>query len=244
MLTKLHTAITTCRACPRLVTYREEIARQKRRAYADERYWGRPIPGFGDPNGWLLIVGLAPGAHGANRTGRVFTGDRSGDFLYSALHRAGLASQPESTGVGDGLELTGVYILTALRCAPPDNRPAPEELVRCAGFLDREISLVRARVVLALGKIAWDSVLGHASRVFGAVPRPRPKFSHGAEVELGEGRRALHMVGSFHVSQQNTFTGRLTESMFDRVLGTCRALAEGARQGLRPRSRSNVRPPE
>jgi uracil-DNA glycosylase family 4 len=205
-----------CRACPRLVAWREQVAREKRRAYRDQEYWGKPVPGFGDPRAWLLVVGLAPGAHGANRTGRMFTGDGSGDFLYPALHRAGLAAQPESVARDDGQALTGAFITAACRCAPPDNRPAPEELERCAPFLDRELeALGGVRVVLALGAIAWEAVLAHVARGQGAPIRPKPRFAHGAELVLPGGRT---LIGSYHVSRQNTQTGRLTPEMFDAVL--------------------------
>ncbi|HET9599729.1 MAG TPA: uracil-DNA glycosylase [Anaeromyxobacteraceae bacterium] len=214
--------MTSCRACPRLVAWREEVARVKRRAYRDEVYWGRPVPGFGDPRARLLLVGLAPGAHGANRTGRMFTGDASGDFLYAALHRAGLASQPTSERRGDGLALRGAFISAAARCAPPDNAPAPDELRRCAPFLDRELALLGPRAILALGAIAWDAVLAALARGGAELPRPRPRFGHGAELRLA-GAPAL--VGSFHVSRQNTQTGRLTPAMFDAVLARAVALA-------------------
>jgi len=239
-LKTLAAEIEACRACPRLTRYLAAVAREKRKAYADQEYWARPVPGFGDPKAWLLVVGLAPGAHGANRTGRVFTGDRSGDFLYAALHRAGLASQPTSTGRDDGLALSGVYILTALRCAPPANKPETTELSRCASFLDREIELVSPSVVLALGKIGWDSFVAHASRVGEprfAIPSPKPAFSHGAEAWLG----ATPLVGSYHVSQQNTFTGKLTEAMFDRVLARCAELRELAENGQPRRNRHGER---
>jgi uracil-DNA glycosylase family 4 len=196
----------------------------KRRAYRDETYWGRPVPGFGDPRARLLLVGLAPGAHGANRTGRMFTGDSSGDFLYAALHRAGLASQPTSERRGDGLALRGTFISAAARCAPPDNAPAPDELRRCAPFLDRELALLAPRAVLALGAIAWDAVLDALSRAGAELPRPRPRFRHAGELRLA-GAPAL--VGSFHVSRQNTQTGRLTPAMFDAVLARAAALAAG-----------------
>jgi uracil-DNA glycosylase len=207
--------VVRCRACPRLVAWREQVARLKRRAYRDEPYWGRPVPGFGDARARLVVVGLAPGAHGANRTGRMFTGDTSGDFLYAALHRAGLASQPRSERRGDGLRLRGCFITAACRCVPPENRPTPEELGRCGPFLDREIDLLRPRAVLALGAIAWDAALAAFARAGAAVPRPRPRFAHGAEVRLA-GAPAL--VGSYHVSRQNTNTGRLTAEMFEAVV--------------------------
>jgi uracil-DNA glycosylase family 4 len=207
-LPRLASEIVACRACPRLVAWREEVARTKRRAYRDETYWGRPIPGFGDPNARLVIVGLAPGAHGGNRTGRVFTGDRSGDFLYAALHRAGFANQPTSTARDDGLSLHDAFVTLTVRCVPPDNRPNLDEVRRCAPFLAREVAqLPRARVLLALGALAWNACLALAGA-------PRVKFAHGVE-RLG-GR--WNLLGSYHVSQQNTQTGRLTEEMFDEVL--------------------------
>jgi uracil-DNA glycosylase family 4 len=214
--------IARCRACPRLVRWREEVARTKRRAYRDDDYWGRPVPGFGDPAARLLVVGLAPGAHGANRTGRMFTGDGSGDFLYAALHRAGLASQPESRARGDGLVLRGVFITAAGRCAPPDNKPAPEELARCAPFLDRELALLPVRAILCLGAIAFDAALAALARRGVPLPSPRPRFAHGAEVLLPG---APPVVASFHVSRQNTQTGRLTAAMFDAVVARAKALA-------------------
>lgn len=217
-LEKLDAEIAGCRACPRLVAHREEVARTKRRRYLHESYWGNPVLGFGDRAGPLVILGLAPGAHGANRTGRVFTGDRSGDFLFAALHRIGLASQPSSERRDDGLLLRGVYVTLAARCAPPGNRPAPEEVQRCGGWLDRELALLRPRVVLALGAIAWNAFLDHLRRGGTALPRPRPRFAHDASLEL-DGRPLL--LGSYHVSQQNTQTGRLTIEAFERTL--CRA---------------------
>jgi uracil-DNA glycosylase family 4 len=214
--------VVACRACPRLVEWRERVAREKRAAFADEEYWGRPVPGFGDPAARLVVVGLAPAAHGANRTGRMFTGDRSGDFLYAGLHRAGYANQPTSTHRGDGLVLTGAWITAPVRCAPPATKPTATELATCRGYLDRELAaLTGARVVLALGGIAlatlatlWDL-------------RPRPRFAHGAEVEVPARPGlpgGLTVVCSYHVSQQNTFTGRLTPAMFDEVLARAREL--------------------
>lgn len=215
---RLQAKVTACRACPRLVSWREQVAMEKRAAFRDEEYWGAPVPGFGDPGARLLIVGLAPAAHGANRTGRMFTGDRSGDWLYRALHRAGLANQPGSTNRGDGLELRDTWITAAVRCAPPGNRPTPEERDTCADWLSREIALLPdLRVVVALGGFGWDALLRVLDGRGWEVPRPKPKFGHLARVELtGEGRR-LTLVGSYHPSQQNTFTGRLTEAMFDAV---------------------------
>jgi len=216
-LAELGARITDCRRCPRLVAWREEVARGKRRAYADEEYWGRPVPGFGDPTARLLIVGLAPGAHGANRTGRMFTGDRSGDVLYAALHRAGLASQPTSTGRDDGLRLTGAWITAPVRCAPPANRPTTEERDACAPYLAAELALLPWRAVLALGAFGWDAVVRHVG-----VAGPRPRFGHGATATLADGRP---LVGSYHVSQQNTFTGRLTPAMLDDAVRTASRLA-------------------
>ncbi len=210
-----------CRACPRLVAWRERVAREKRRAFRDEDYWGRPVPGFGDPRAWLLVVGLAPAAHGANRTGRMFTGDSSGDFLYAALHRAGLASQPGSRHRGDGLALSGAFVTAACRCAPPQNRPSREELDRCAPFLDREAAaLPGVRVVLCLGAVAWEAALGHLRRRGLPLPRPRPRFGHGAELALPG---APLLLGSYHVSRQNTQTGRLAPAMLDRILARAAA---------------------
>jgi uracil-DNA glycosylase family 4 len=208
----LHARLVDCRRCPRLVEWREQVAREKRAAFADEEYWGRPVPGFGDPRARLVIVGLAPAAHGANRTGRMFTGDRSGDFLYAALHRAGYASQPTSRRPGDGLTLTDCFITAPVRCAPPANKPLPSERDNCAPWLEAELALLdRARVFLCLGAIGWAAALR-------ALGGPRgAKFAHGAETTAG----AYAVVASFHVSQQNTFTGRLTPAMFDAVLDRC-----------------------
>nr|WP_211193698.1 uracil-DNA glycosylase [Pyxidicoccus fallax] len=223
---KLHKEIVDCRACPRLVEWREEVARVKRRAYRDWNYWGRPVPGFGDPKARLIIVGLAPAAHGANRTGRVFTGDRSGDFLFAGLHRAGFANQPTSEHREDGLILKDAFIVAAARCAPPDNKPLPEELARCAPFLDREMSLLPGRVLLALGAIGWNAALSSLERSGVELASPRPAFGHGAEVLLPGGRT---LMGCYHVSQQNTQTGRLTPAMFDAVMARVRVLLEGKR---------------
>lgn len=221
-LPELSDLIVRCRACPRLVAWREEVARVKRRAFRAEPYWGRPVPGFGDPAARVVLVGLAPAAHGANRTGRMFTGDRSGDFLYAALHRAGLASQPASRARGDGLALRGAYVTAACRCAPPENRPAPDELSRCAPFLDAELALLGPAVLVALGAVAWDAALGALARAGHPIPRPRPRFGHAAELRL-PGAPAL--LGSYHPSQQNTQTGRLTPAMLDAVLAQALALA-------------------
>jgi len=214
-LEALNQEIIACQRCPRLVSYCAQVAQTKRAAYAGQEYWGRPVPGWGDPSAWLWIIGLAPGAHGANRTGRMFTGDRSGDFLYAALHRAGLASQPTSTTRQDGLTLKGVYISAAGRCAPPDNKPTPEELKNCRPYLEEELKLLKnTRVLLALGKIAFDAGLSVLAGQGIAIPRPRPVFAHGAVYPLG----SYTLAASYHVSQQNTFTGRLTPAMLDKIL--------------------------
>jgi uracil-DNA glycosylase family 4 len=218
-LPTLDAYVSVCRACPRLVAWREEVAVTKRAAFADQPYWGRPAPSFGDPHPEILIVGLAPAAHGANRTGRMFTGDRSGDWLYAALHRAGYASQPSSTAAGDGQTLTGVRIVAAAHCAPPANKPTPAELSTCALWFDRDLELsLPLHSILALGGIAWSAVLGAAKRLGWVVPAPRPTFAHGAETVLGTPRGDVRLVASYHVSQQNTFTGRLTEDMLDAVM--------------------------
>ena len=218
----LHREIIQCRACPRLVAWREEVARVKVRRFRDWTYWGRPVPGFGDPRARLLIVGLAPAANGANRTGRMFTGDRSGDFLYAALHRAGLASQAEAVHRNDGLKLASVFITAPCRCAPPENKPLPEELQRCGGWLDREVALLPSvRVVLALGSIGWAATLAQFARRGLDLPRPRPQFAHGAESPIPGGPTLL---GCYHVSQQNTNTGKLTPKMIDAVLRRAKSL--------------------
>jgi len=213
--------VSRCRLCPRLVAWREEVARTGRAAYAGQTYWGRGVPGFGDADARLLIVGLAPAAHGANRTGRMFTGDRSGDWLFAALHRAGLASQPTSTSRDDGLTLRGVYVTAAVHCAPPGNKPDPTERAACAPYLARELALLHPAVVLALGQFAWQAVAVH----YGL--RPRPAFGHLAECALPGG---ITLLGSYHPSQQNTFTGTLTEPMFDAVFTRARTLMEEATQ--------------
>jgi uracil-DNA glycosylase family 4 len=229
---QLERDVITCQACPRLRDYCQAVAQTKRRAYLDWTYWGRPVPGFGDPEAWLWIVGLAPAAHGANRTGRMFTGDRSGDFLYAALHRAGLASQPHAVSRDDGLRLTGCYISASARCAPPDNKPLPEELRRCSVYLDREWDLLsKKRVILALGRIAWDASLALVRR-HTQHPCRGANFAHGSILKCGD---ALAVVGSYHVSQQNTFTGRLTPEMMDSVLRNCRDLAAPIRRPRSPR---------
>ncbi len=221
-LAALDARTTVCRACPRLVEWRESVATTGRRAsFADQPYWGRPVASFGDPEAEVLVVGLAPAANGANRTGRMFTGDRSGDWLYAALFRAGYASQPSSVAAGDGLHLTGIRIAATVRCAPPANKPTTEEKATCAPWLDRELELTepQLRSILALGLIGWDATIGAARRRGWHVPSPKPRFTHGAESTLttADGRE-VRLVGSYHVSQQNTFTGKLTGPMFDEVL--------------------------
>jgi uracil-DNA glycosylase family 4 len=217
-LDDLEREIVDCRRCPRLVAWREELAHTKRAAFSDEEYWGRPVPGFGDPRAGIVVLGLAPAGHGANRTGRVFTGDRSADFLYTGLHRAGLANQPVSISRDDGLALTGCWVTAAVRCAPPQNRPLPAERDACAGYLVRELVLLeRARVVICLGAFAWDA----AWRNLAPDVRPRPRFGHGVEAQAG----GLALLGCFHPSQQNTFTGKLTPPMLDDVLARAIAVA-------------------
>lgn len=209
--------VIDCRRCARLVDWREHVAREKRAAYADESYWGRPVPAFGDAEAAVIVVGLAPAAHGANRTGRMFTGDRSGDWLFGSLYRTGFANQPTSTSRDDGLELTDAWVTAPVRCAPPTNRPTTEERDACAPYLAAEFDLVPWRVAVALGGFAWDAVLRHRG-----WDGRKPRFGHGAEATLPDGRTLL---GSYHVSQQNTFTGRLTEPMLDDVFQRARRLA-------------------
>jgi uracil-DNA glycosylase family 4 len=232
-LRDLASEITSCTRCPRLVEWRERSAAEPPRRYLGERYWARPLPGFGDPKAAILIVGLAPAAHGGNRTGRVFTGDRSGDWLYAALHRAGLANQPTSVSADDGLRLQGAYVTAVNRCPPPKNRPTTEERDNCLPYLVRELRLLRtARVIVALGSFAWTGSLLALAECGATLPRPRPRFGHGVEVSLGtsEGgrRHEWSMVGCFHPSQQNTFTGKLTEPMLDSVFARAVVLAGGA----------------
>jgi uracil-DNA glycosylase len=208
--------VSACRKCPRLVKYREKVAREKRRAFRDWEYWGRGVPGFGDANAKLFILGLAPAAHGGNRTGRVFTGDRSGDFLYKALYEAGFANQPTSVKRNDGLKLTGAYIAAAVRCAPPANKPLPGEIENCRGYLRRELERLRPKAILALGKIAWDAYLEILKRDGKIESRAAYRFAHGAEAEIADDLPRL--FGVYHPSQQNTQTGRLTEAMYTSVL--------------------------
>lgn len=222
---KLRREIESCRACPRLVRWRESVARDKRAAYRSDVYWGRPVAGFGDAKARIVVLGLAPGAHGANRTGRVFTGDRSGDWLFRAMHRAGLANQPESQNRDDGLVLSDAFVTVAVRCAPPDNSPTPLERKKCAPYLEREMTMLKqARVVVCLGNFAYVAACEH----FGVARRP--KFGHGLVVPIDNAVAGgnMHLVCSYHPSQQNTFTGRLTEPMLDAVFATALRLARGA----------------
>ncbi|HEU4540843.1 MAG TPA: uracil-DNA glycosylase [Jiangellaceae bacterium] len=214
-LDEVNARSSVCRACPRLVAWREEVAAGKRRAFDAHPYWGRPVPGWGDGAPRILVVGLAPAAHGGNRTGRIFTGDRSGDWLFAAMHRAGLANQATSIHSGDGLALTGTRVVATVRCAPPANKPTPAERDACAHWLDREVALVlpSVRAVVALGSYAWAATFGTLRRNGAAVPRPRPRFGHGAEARIG----GITVLGCFHPSQQNTFTGKLTEGMLEAV---------------------------
>jgi uracil-DNA glycosylase len=221
-LGELTAAITSCRRCPRLVAWREQVAEEKRAAFAGEVYWGRPVPGFGDAEAGLVVIGLAPAAHGANRTGRMFTGDRSGDWLYRAMFRAGFANQPESNAIDDGLELTGAWVTAPVRCAPPANKPTVEERDNCREWLDRELVLLDPAVYVVLGDYAYRSLWSHLERRGLIMPRPRPPFGHGAEVALPGGPVIL---ASYHPSQQNTFTGRLTEAMLDAVFERAAELA-------------------
>ncbi len=224
-LVSLEARQSVCRACPRLVKWREQVAVERRAAFADQEYWGRPAPGFGDPAARILVVGLAPAAHGANRTGRVFTGDRSGDWLFASMHRAGLSNQSTSIASDDGLVLLGARVVAAVRCAPPANKPTPAERDTCAPWLDRELALLRptVRVMVGLGGFAWTACLAALRRAGGAVPSPTPRFGHGAEVVVD----GVCLIGSYHPSQQNTFTGRLTESMLDAVFSRAGTLAAG-----------------
>jgi uracil-DNA glycosylase family 4 len=229
---RLEAQVTGCERCPRLIAHCREVARVKRRAYRNDDYWGRPVPGFGDREAAILFLGLAPAAHGANRTGRMFTGDGSGDWLYGALHRAGLASQAEARSRDDGLKLKHAFVSAVGRCAPPGNRPTRDEIDNCSGYLDREIELLgNLRVVVALGKIAWDAALRRVGRVApDGLPRPRPAFAHGTRTRLplGPGASTIWLMASYHPSRQNTQTGRLTRPMLDGVVAAAARAAAGA----------------
>jgi uracil-DNA glycosylase family 4 len=215
--------IVDCRRCPRLVEWRETVALDKRAAFVDEEYWGKPVPGFGDPHAGVVVVGLAPAAHGANRTGRMFTGDRSGDWLYRAMWRTGFANRPESSGRDDGLRLSGAWVTAPVRCAPPQNKPTIDERDACAAWFDRELAILAPSVLVALGDFAYRSIWRYLADTNHDVPRPRPRFAHGLEVGILDGPVIL---ASFHPSQQNTFTGRLTEEMLDRVFRRARELVD------------------
>ncbi|MGV9614120.1 uracil-DNA glycosylase [Nocardia xishanensis] len=234
-LAELDASVSDCFACPRLVAWRERVAREKRAAFRDETYWGRPVPGFGPDDARLLIIGLAPAAHGGNRTGRMFTGDRSGDVLYAAMHAVGLANQPTSVRRDDGLALLGARVTAPVHCAPPDNKPAPDERDRCRGWLDLELGLLAptVRAVVVLGAFGWQAALPALAEAGWVVPRPRPKFGHGVRYTLPPAvadRAELELFGCYHVSQQNTFTGRLTPAMLEQVLAEAATAA-----GLHPR---------
>jgi uracil-DNA glycosylase len=241
-LRSIQQEVVACRRCPRLVAWRERVAVEKRAAFADQDYWGRPVPSFGDPEARVLVVGLAPAAHGANRTGRMFTGDRSGDWLFRALHRAGFASRPTVEHRNDGLELDGLWLTAAVRCAPPDNKPRPDERRACRPYLEGELTLLgpRLRAVVTLGGFAWDQVLRLMADEGWSVDRPRPRFGHGTETRVGRpgalpardgAPEALPVLGSYHPSQQNTFTGTLTEEMFDDVWTRTRHLVARPQDG-------------
>jgi uracil-DNA glycosylase family 4 len=231
-IAELDELVSGCRACPRLVAWREDIAANPRASFAGQTYWGRAVPGFGPADARILVVGLAPAAHGANRTGRMFTGDRSGDFLFAALHRAGMASSPHTVSADDGLTLTGVRITSPVHCAPPANKPTTSERDTCAPFLQRELELMAPtlRVAVVLGGFGWQALLASLERCGWTVGRPRPRFSHGALATVSRGTQQLSLIGCFHVSQQNTFTGRLTPPMLDDILVRAKALAGLAAQ--------------
>jgi uracil-DNA glycosylase family 4 len=234
-LTTVEAEVVACRACPRLVEWRERVAAEKVARFRRDEYWARPVPGFGDPAARIVLVGLAPAAHGGNRTGRVFTGDRSGDFLFAALHRSGNANQPTSVRRGDGLELRDVFITAAVKCAPPANKPTPAERDTCRPYLERELALLtQARVLVAIGQFGWDAVCASLG------VRPKPRFGHGAEAPLPEDR---WLLGTYHVSQQNTFTGRLDEAMFDAILLRARDLAAQPPAQPRQSKRAKSSPP-
>ncbi|WP_211221857.1 uracil-DNA glycosylase [Granulicoccus phenolivorans] len=223
-LAEFDARVSVCRACPRLVAWREQVAVEKRAAFADQPYWGRPVPSFGDPDPWLLILGLAPAAHGGNRTGRMFTGDKSGDWLFASLYRTGYAEQPTATAADDGQALHGVRMVAPVHCAPPKNAPTPEEKATCGHWLDRELVLLpHVTAIVALGSMAWQTAHATATRMGWSVPRPRVHFTHGAVTEFGTpDGRTIRCLGCYHVSQHNTFTGRLTEAMLDQIFRDAR----------------------
>ncbi|GAA2797623.1 uracil-DNA glycosylase [Crossiella cryophila] len=227
-LADLDREVTRCRRCPRLVTWREEVATVKRAAFREQTYWARPVPGFGPPDAAISLVGLAPAAHGANRTGRMFTGDPSGDFLYQALHATGLSSSPVSVSADDGLELHGLRMTAPVRCAPPENKPTPAECDNCRPWLTTELTLLRPtlRVVVVLGAFGWQALLPVLAAADWRIPKPRPKFGHGVRVDLaGQEDQVLHLLGCYHVSPHNTYTGRLTQAMLQEVLTQAKTLA-------------------
>jgi len=221
-LKDINSAVVKCKLCPELREYCHQIAIEKRKSFADWNYWGKPVEAFGDHNANIMIVGLAPAAHGANRTGRMFTGDRSGDFLYAGLSRAGLANQPNSTDRDDGLELNGIYITAACRCAPPGNKLSPSQLANCRNYLINEIVILQPKVIICLGMVGWNATIAAISDTGKTLPRPKPKFAHGAVCEL----EITTLLGCYHVSQQNTFTGKLTENMLDEVLYSAKQLVK------------------
>lgn len=221
-LKNINSEVVKCKLCPELREYCKKIAIEKKRSFADWNYWGKPVEAFGDHKAKIVIVGLAPAAHGANRTGRMFTGDRSGDFLYAGLHRAGLANQPQATDRDDGLQLSNIYITAACRCAPPANRLSPTQLTNCRNYLANEIVILKPKVIICLGMVGWNAVIAVIGEICKGLPRPKPKFAHGAVCEL----ESTTLLGCYHVSQQNTFTGRLTENMLDEVLINAKKLAD------------------
>jgi len=231
-LTGLERVVIACRKCPRLIAHCQAVARTRRRAYQDWTYWGRPVPGVGDPAAHVLVVGLAPGAHGSNRTGRMFTGDAAGATLTAALHRTGFASQPTSLARDDGLVFTDLYLTAAIRCAPPNNSPTPSEVARCRPYLVAELTMLpRLRVVVALGRLAHEAFLRAVADAGAVVPRPKPRFGHGAQTHLSWGARELVLLDSYHPSQQNTLTGRLTPAMLDAIFRRARGLLDAAVSG-------------
>jgi len=221
-LEEINSAVLKCKLCPELREYCKKIATEKRRSFADWNYWGKPVPAFGDHKAKIMIVGLAPAAHGANRTGRMFTGDRSGDFLYAGLYRAGLANQPQATDRDDGLQLSSIYITAACRCAPPANKPSPNQLANCRNYLANEIVIMKPLVIMCLGMVGWNAAIAALRNIGMSVPRPKPKFAHSSVCKIDR----IVLLGCYHVSQQNTFTGKLTENMLDEVLDSAKQLVD------------------